>query len=125
LSYLDTEEFLNKASCVEGFRHDYLGPLLAQIRSWKTYPSLVVIKSAEEEWTPTSFGFQKLGAEFHYDSKKEIYYIDGKNLKGAYMLLDEASVTGTANIVMAAVHGGRENHPFTMQHVSPISATAL
>lgn len=48
------------------------------------------------------FGFQKLGAEFNYDSKKEIYYIDGKNLKGAYMLLDEASVTGTANIVMAA-----------------------
>jgi UDP-N-acetylglucosamine 1-carboxyvinyltransferase len=41
--------------------------------------------------------------EFHYDKKKEIYHIDGKNLKGAYMLLDEASVTGTANIVMAAV----------------------
>jgi UDP-N-acetylglucosamine 1-carboxyvinyltransferase len=49
------------------------------------------------------YGFQKLGAEFHYDSKREIFHIDGKNLKGAYMLLDEASVTGTANIVMAAV----------------------
>jgi UDP-N-acetylglucosamine 1-carboxyvinyltransferase len=49
------------------------------------------------------FGFQKLGAKFHYDAANEIFHIDGKNLKGAYMLLDEASVTGTANIVMAAV----------------------
>jgi UDP-N-acetylglucosamine 1-carboxyvinyltransferase len=49
------------------------------------------------------FGFQKLGAKFHYDAKNEIFHIDGKHLKGTYMLLDEASVTGTANIVMAAV----------------------
>jgi UDP-N-acetylglucosamine 1-carboxyvinyltransferase len=47
-------------------------------------------------------GFQKLGASFHYD-KKEIYNIDGSQLEGCYMLLDEASVTGTANIIMAAV----------------------
>ena len=47
-------------------------------------------------------GFQKLGAKFNYDAKNEIFHIDGKNLKGCYMLLDEASVTGTANIVMAA-----------------------
>ncbi|HAH39020.1 MAG TPA: UDP-N-acetylglucosamine 1-carboxyvinyltransferase, partial [Algoriphagus sp.] len=49
------------------------------------------------------YGFQKLGAKFHYDAQNEIFHIDGKNLKGTYMLLDEASVTGTANIVMAAV----------------------
>lgn len=48
-------------------------------------------------------GFQKLGAEFIFDSNEKIYEISGKNLKGSYMLLDEASVTGTANIVMAAV----------------------
>lgn len=54
--------------------------------------------------TDTHFvGFQKLGATFHYDAKSSFYTVDGTNLKGTYMLLDEASVTGTANIVMAAV----------------------
>jgi len=48
-------------------------------------------------------GFEKLGAKFVYDSKKEFFNVDATNLKGTYILLDEASVTGTANIVMAAV----------------------
>ena len=48
-------------------------------------------------------GFQKLGAEFNFDLSDEFYTVEAKRLKGAYMLLDEASVTGTANIVMAAV----------------------
>ncbi|MBQ3043037.1 MAG: UDP-N-acetylglucosamine 1-carboxyvinyltransferase [Alistipes sp.] len=48
-------------------------------------------------------GFQKLGAEFNFDISDEFYTVEAKRLKGAYMLLDEASVTGTANIVMAAV----------------------
>ncbi|TDQ07048.1 UDP-N-acetylglucosamine 1-carboxyvinyltransferase [Pedobacter metabolipauper] len=48
-------------------------------------------------------GFEKLGAKFVYDAKKEFFNVDATNLKGAYILLDEASVTGTANIVMAAV----------------------
>ncbi|TCC88999.1 UDP-N-acetylglucosamine 1-carboxyvinyltransferase [Pedobacter hiemivivus] len=48
-------------------------------------------------------GFEKLGAKFVYDSKKEFFNVDATNLTGAYILLDEASVTGTANIVMAAV----------------------
>ncbi|WP_316794032.1 UDP-N-acetylglucosamine 1-carboxyvinyltransferase [Pedobacter frigoris] len=48
-------------------------------------------------------GFEKLGAKFVYDTKKEFFNVDATNLKGAYILLDEASVTGTANIVMAAV----------------------
>ncbi|ACU03649.1 MULTISPECIES: UDP-N-acetylglucosamine 1-carboxyvinyltransferase [Pedobacter] len=48
-------------------------------------------------------GFEKLGAKFIYDSKKEFFNVDATNLQGAYILLDEASVTGTANIVMAAV----------------------
>ena len=48
-------------------------------------------------------GFQKLGAKFNFDLGEDIYAIEAKELKGTYMLLDEASVTGTANIVMAAV----------------------
>ena len=48
-------------------------------------------------------GFQKLGADFNFDISDEFYTVEAKCLKGTYMLLDEASVTGTANIVMAAV----------------------
>ena len=48
-------------------------------------------------------GFQKLGADFEYDSNEQFYRVTTKGLKGTYMLLDEASVTGTANIVMTAV----------------------
>jgi UDP-N-acetylglucosamine 1-carboxyvinyltransferase len=48
-------------------------------------------------------GFEQLGAEIKYDSKEGFFKAEAKRLKGAYMLLDEASVTGTANIVMAAV----------------------
>lgn len=48
-------------------------------------------------------GLQKLGAKFEADTKNNIYTLKAKKLKGAYMLLDEASVTGTANIIMAAV----------------------
>ena len=48
-------------------------------------------------------GFQKLGADFNFDLSDEFYTVESKRLKGTYMLLDEASVTGTANIVMAAV----------------------
>jgi UDP-N-acetylglucosamine 1-carboxyvinyltransferase len=48
-------------------------------------------------------GFEKLGAKFIYDQENELFKVEGKDMRGAYMLLDEASVTGTANIVMAAV----------------------
>lgn len=48
-------------------------------------------------------GFQKLGAKFNFDIADEFFMVEGSELKGTYMLLDEASVTGTANIVMAAV----------------------
>ena len=48
-------------------------------------------------------GFQKLGADFNFDISEEFYTVEAKRLKGTYMLLDEASVTGTANIIMAAV----------------------
>ena len=48
-------------------------------------------------------GFQKLGAKFNFDIADEFFMVEGRELRGAYMLLDEASVTGTANIIMAAV----------------------
>ncbi len=48
-------------------------------------------------------GFQKLGAKFNFDAGDEFFTVEGRDLQGCYMLLDEASVTGTANIVMAAV----------------------
>ncbi|MGY6523613.1 MAG: UDP-N-acetylglucosamine 1-carboxyvinyltransferase [Mongoliitalea sp.] len=100
-SYLDTDEFLSKASSLRGSVM-ILGPLLARFGHGRlSKPG--GDKIGRRRMDTHFYGFQKLGAEFHYDSKKEIYYIDGKNLKGAYMLLDEASVTGTANIVMAAV----------------------
>ncbi|WP_194976606.1 UDP-N-acetylglucosamine 1-carboxyvinyltransferase [Aquiflexum lacus] len=101
LKYLDTDDFLTKASSLRGSVM-ILGPLLARFgtgRLSKPGGDKIGRRRMDTHFT----GFQKLGAEFHYDKKKEIYHIDGKNLKGAYMLLDEASVTGTANIVMAAV----------------------
>lgn len=101
LKYLDTDDFLKKASALRGSVM-ILGPLLGRFGHGRlSKPG--GDKIGRRRMDTHFYGFQKLGAEFHYDSKREIFHIDGKNLKGAYMLLDEASVTGTANIVMAAV----------------------
>ncbi|MBN7813904.1 UDP-N-acetylglucosamine 1-carboxyvinyltransferase [Algoriphagus pacificus] len=101
LDYLETEDFLKKASALRGSVM-ILGPLLARFGTGKlSKPG--GDKIGRRRMDTHFFGFQKLGAKFHYDSKNEIFHIDGNNLKGCYMLLDEASVTGTANIVMAAV----------------------
>lgn len=100
LAYLDTEEFLVKASSLRGSVM-ILGPLLSRFGTGKlSKPG--GDKIGRRRMDTHFVGFQKLGAKFHYDSKREIFHIDGNELKGAYMLLDEASVTGTANIVMAA-----------------------
>lgn len=101
LDYLETEEFLKKASSLRGSVM-ILGPLLARFGTGKlSKPG--GDKIGRRRMDTHFFGFQKLGAKFRYDAKNEIFHIDGKGLKGCYMLLDEASVTGTANIVMAAV----------------------
>ena len=101
LDYLETEDFLKKASALRGSVM-ILGPLLSRFGKGKlSKPG--GDKIGRRRMDTHFYGFQKLGAEFHYDAKNEIFHIDGKNLKGTYMLLDEASVTGTANIVMAAV----------------------
>lgn len=101
LDYLETAEFLDKASSLRGSVM-ILGPMLARFGTGKiSKPG--GDKIGRRRLDTHFIGFQKLGAEFSYNSKKGIYHIDGKHLKGCYMLLDEASVTGTANIVMAAV----------------------
>jgi UDP-N-acetylglucosamine 1-carboxyvinyltransferase len=101
LAYLETDEYLDKASSLRGSVM-ILGPLLARFgRGRLSKPG--GDKIGRRRMDTHFFGFQKLGAEFKYDHKKQIYYINAENLKGCYMLLDEASVTGTANIVMAAV----------------------
>lgn len=101
LKYLETEDFLKKASSLRGSVM-ILGPLLARFGHGRlSKPG--GDKIGRRRMDTHFYGFQKLGAKFHYDAKREIYNIDGHELKGAYMLLDEASVTGTANIVMAAV----------------------
>lgn len=101
LDYFETPEFLEKASSLRGSVM-ILGPLLARFGTGRiSKPG--GDKIGRRRLDTHFVGFQKLGAEFKYNAKKGIYHIDGKNLKGCYMLLDEASVTGTANIVMAAV----------------------
>lgn len=101
LDYLDSADFLQKASALRGSVM-ILGPLLARFGRGKiSKPGGDKIGRRRMDTHFT--GFQKLGATFRYDKKKEIYHIDGSDLKGCYMLLDEASVTGTANIIMAAV----------------------
>ena len=101
LDYLETAEFLEMASSLRGSVM-ILGPLLARFgRGRISKPG--GDKIGRRRLDTHFIGFQKLGAQFTYNAKKGIYHIDGKNLIGCYMLLDEASVTGTANIVMAAV----------------------
>lgn len=100
VDYLISEEFKQKGSSLRGSIM-ILGPLLA--RFGKGYmPKPGGDKIGRRRLDTHFIGFQNLGATFHYDAKDFFYEVKAKKLKGAYMHLDEASVTGTANIVMAA-----------------------
>ncbi|MEP0987729.1 UDP-N-acetylglucosamine 1-carboxyvinyltransferase [Ekhidna sp.] len=101
LDFLDTEDFKEKASSLRGSIM-ILGPLLARFGIGKM-PKPGGDKIGRRRLDTHFVGFQKLGAKFNYDPQTSFYTVDGRSLKGAYMLLDEASVTGTANIIMAAV----------------------
>ncbi|REE05783.1 UDP-N-acetylglucosamine 1-carboxyvinyltransferase [Marinoscillum furvescens] len=101
LKFMDTEDFKQKASSLRGSIM-ILGPLLARYGTGKM-PRPGGDKIGRRRLDTHFVGFQKLGAKFNYDSQNAFYTVDGTNLKGCYMHLDEASVTGTANIVMAAV----------------------
>ena len=101
LQYLQSDEFLERSSRLRGSIM-LVGPLLTR------YGRAMVSKPGGDKIgrrrVDTHFlGMQKLGAKFSYDADRGIFDITADRLKGAYMLLDEASLTGTANIIMAAV----------------------
>ena len=101
LKYLESDEFVHKCSELRGSIM-MIGPLLAR------FGKAIVTKPGGDQIgrrrLDTHFlGFQKLGARFEPIEGRGVYEICAKRLRGTYMLLDEASVTGTANIVMAAV----------------------
>ena len=100
ISYLETETYGRKASTLRGSIM-ILGPLLARYKNAKI-PKPGGDKIGRRRLDTHFFGFEKLGAKFNYDKSQDYFTIDATNLKGNYMLLDEASVTGTANILMAA-----------------------
>jgi UDP-N-acetylglucosamine 1-carboxyvinyltransferase len=101
LEYLESPAYKEKAAALRGSIM-VLGPLLARFGKSKI-PKPGGDKIGRRRLDTHFLGFEKLGAKFTYDSHDSFYHIDASNLKGTYMLLDEASVTGTANVVMAAV----------------------
>jgi UDP-N-acetylglucosamine 1-carboxyvinyltransferase len=79
-----------------------LGPILARFKK-ASLPKPGGDKIGRRRLDTHFLGFQKLGAKFNFDATEHLFQIDASHLQGAYLLLDEASVTGTANILMAAV----------------------
>lgn len=101
LEYMGTPEFQEST---QGLRGSVMlvGPLLA--RFGKAYiPRPGGDKIGRRRLDTHFIGFQKLGAAFEHDARERTYQVNADRLQGTYMLLDEASVTGTANIIMAAV----------------------
>ncbi|NER17457.1 UDP-N-acetylglucosamine 1-carboxyvinyltransferase [Spongiivirga citrea] len=101
LKYLESEAFKQEGSSLRGSIM-IVGPLLA--RFGKGYiPKPGGDKIGRRRLDTHFEGFMRLGADFRYNREEYFYGVEAKKLKGTYMLLDEASVTGTANIIMAAV----------------------
>jgi UDP-N-acetylglucosamine 1-carboxyvinyltransferase len=101
IDYLKSDDYNKKAVRLRGSIM-IIGPLLARFgKGFIPKPGGDMIGRRRLD---THFiGFEKLGANFNFNSVENIYYVEAGNLKGTYMLLDEASVTGTANLIMAAV----------------------
>ena len=105
LDFLESDEFVNKCAQLRGSVM-MIGPLLARMgKAIITKPG--GDKIGRRRLDTHFLGFEKLGAEFRQIKSRNVYEIAASQLEGCYMLLDEASVTGTANIIMAAVmaHG--------------------
>jgi UDP-N-acetylglucosamine 1-carboxyvinyltransferase len=100
-AFLETDEYRKKAAALRGSVM-LLGPILARFGK-ASLPKPGGDKIGRRRLDTHFLGFQKLGAKFNFDASEHLFYIDASELKGCYMLLDEASVTGTANVVMAAV----------------------
>ncbi len=101
ITAIETHEYNEKASSIRGSVM-VLGPLLARFGKGKL-PKPGGDKIGRRPMDTHFTGLQGLGAKFNYDNKSGYFEIDASELKGGFMLLDEASVTGTANILMAAV----------------------
>lgn len=101
MDYLETPEFAKQAAALRGSIM-IVGPLLSRFGK-ACIPKPGGDKIGRRRLDTHFIGFMNLGARFDFDGKEEFYRVDASKLKGCYMLLDEASVTGTANIVMAAV----------------------
>ena len=100
IDYINSEKFKNKGGALRGSIM-IVGPLLTRFgRGYIPKPG--GDKIGRRRLDTHFIGFEKLGAKFTYDAVNEFYQVEANRLKGAYMLLDEASVTGTANILMAA-----------------------
>ena len=101
ISYLQSDEFLERCSRLRGSVM-FVGPLVARFgHAFVSKPG--GDKIGRRRLDTHFLGIQKLGAEFTYDADRGLFEIKADRLQGTYMLLEEASVTGTANIVMAAV----------------------
>jgi UDP-N-acetylglucosamine 1-carboxyvinyltransferase len=101
LDFFQSESFRAKGGSLRGSIM-IVGPLLARFGK-AAIPKPGGDKIGRRRLDTHFLGFEKLGAKFIYDKKNNFFNVDASNLQGAYILLDEASVTGTANIVMAAV----------------------
>jgi UDP-N-acetylglucosamine 1-carboxyvinyltransferase len=101
LDYLQSNDFYSKSASLRGSVM-IVGPLVARFGK-AIIPKPGGDKIGRRRLDTHFVGIQKLGAEFRYDPDAKRYEIEAKKLTGCYMLLDEASVTGTANILMAAV----------------------
>jgi UDP-N-acetylglucosamine 1-carboxyvinyltransferase len=99
--YLKTEAFLKKSASLRGSVM-LVGPLVARFGE-AMIPKPGGDKIGRRRLDTHFLGIQRLGADFRYNTDKQVYEVKSAGLKGAYMLLDEASVTGTANILMASV----------------------
>ena len=101
MDYLESDDFVHKCAELRGSVM-MIGPLLARMgKAIVTKPG--GDKIGRRRLDTHFLGFKSLGAKFSHIEKRNVYEIAAKKLKGTYMLLDEASVTGTANIIMAAV----------------------
>lgn len=101
LSYMRTDDFVKRSGSLRGSVM-IVGPLVARFGQ-ALIPKPGGDKIGRRRLDTHFVGIQKLGACFNYDAGRHVYEVRAKRLEGTYMLLDEASVTGTANILMAAV----------------------
>ena len=101
LNYLETADFLRRSASLRGSVM-IVGPLVARFGR-ALIPKPGGDKIGRRRLDTHFQGIQRLGAHFSYDAERQLYEVASDGLRGAYMLLDEASVTGTANILMAAV----------------------